>query len=1085
MYTHLPYDELDLLITKNGFYITPTLENERLPKEEFENSLLFQANLAEASTMLNENSELIPEVVPEDISQEILAEVKKESVNPLLNFKISQQSIFLKPPTLLSPALSQHPPENLHKNEEENDLKVCFSSSFSEIKSSGLLDIYKDRNFLQILFDKSKPPCEIDDFIPTEPFKRYRIFGIIGYIQLLSGWHLAIIRNIRQIGSIQNKGIFHIDNIQILPFDYNGSITALEEGDPEAFEETPQFSNQELTSNSTNLFDRLRAAVLTSPRGNMSPTNHNSQEGSPKDLDLGINGEASIDSRMNLHYPSESKFSTSDIEFDLSTENSSVIDAESPIQSSQASTPGFKKVKSQDDILEIRIKREIYKLFGAEGNMYVSYSFDITSSLQRQENKEPKPFWQSVRNQFWWNRPLQSEFISAELHHWILPIVQGFVQTEQCKLDQFPFVVTLISRRDTRRLGMRYQRRGVNEDGNVANFAESEQILEMTRGENEAHICSFLQIRGSIPLFWSQSPYSLKPVPILERGGGENLDSVIKHLASLCYDYGSSIHIVGLTENGGRESIIGSAYNSYVASAREKASSLLKDVQFLEFDFHKETQGIGNFNLTPLVEKLESGFNDIGYFWRVSGVDAPFTSQKGVFRVNCMDCLDRTNVVQSTLARHVLNLQLFRLGLQEHPDKGLTYHAALELTINSLWANNGDALSRAYAGTGALKADMTRTGKRNLQGIVNDATNSLTRFYFNAFKDFFTQAVLDYLQGHHKLDKFREVAETHIATEPGLENRLGRVRQGAVQTSATLVLQEGETLIGGWVLLSPIYPCRLFHSKLEEKVVLLTPSHLYICFFHFGLEKVLGFIPISLEHISKVQIGSYYLTLNDLRDHKTTPEEQTSVNNKYDGLVIHYLSDIGKEQGASLSLKSLVKAPKIMQYMSGKSAAKSSTDNTKPDELNSSPVKLAPRFIALKGLANLEPSTNDGLVNIKARPVSLDSKSDSGAYTISNSFELAVEFDPKKEVLAETKFNSKTLSSFDTVQQLIGQLQQAYTNRVAIVSKTKDDNDPVSLVIVKSTIQSASTLRKKLYPAGANLLLAPKMLGSKLFKTFT
>lgn len=32
--------------------------------------------------------------------------------------------------------------------------------------------------------------------------------------------------------------------------------------------------------------------------------------------------------------------------------------------------------------------------------------------------------------------------------------------------------------------------------------------------------------------------------------------------------------------------------------------------------------------------------------------------QKGVFRSNCMDCLDRTNVIQSLLARRSLQIQL-------------------------------------------------------------------------------------------------------------------------------------------------------------------------------------------------------------------------------------------------------------------------------------------------------------------------------------------------------------------------------------------------------------------------------------------
>ena len=37
--------------------------------------------------------------------------------------------------------------------------------------------------------------------------------------------------------------------------------------------------------------------------------------------------------------------------------------------------------------------------------------------------------------------------------------------------------------------------------------------------------------------------------------------------------------------------------------------------------------------------------------------------QKGVFRTNCMDCLDRTNVVQSVIARQLLLGWLNKLGM--------------------------------------------------------------------------------------------------------------------------------------------------------------------------------------------------------------------------------------------------------------------------------------------------------------------------------------------------------------------------------------------------------------------------------------
>lgn len=38
-------------------------------------------------------------------------------------------------------------------------------------------------------------------------------------------------------------------------------------------------------------------------------------------------------------------------------------------------------------------------------------------------------------------------------------------------------------------------------------------------------------------------------------------------------------------------------------------------------------------------------------------------TQTSMIRTNCMDCLDRTNVVQSTLSRWVLNRQLREVGV--------------------------------------------------------------------------------------------------------------------------------------------------------------------------------------------------------------------------------------------------------------------------------------------------------------------------------------------------------------------------------------------------------------------------------------
>ena len=63
-------------------------------------------------------------------------------------------------------------------------------------------------------------------------------------------------------------------------------------------------------------------------------------------------------------------------------------------------------------------------------------------------------------------------------------------------------------------LSSRYLKRGVNEKGRVANDVETEQIVFSDAHDGSpVQISSVVQIRGSIPLFWTQeaSPLNMKP----------------------------------------------------------------------------------------------------------------------------------------------------------------------------------------------------------------------------------------------------------------------------------------------------------------------------------------------------------------------------------------------------------------------------------------------------------------------------------------------------------------------------------------------------------------------------------------------
>jgi len=59
----------------------------------------------------------------------------------------------------------------------------------------------------------------------------------------------------------------------------------------------------------------------------------------------------------------------------------------------------------------------------------------------------------------------------------------------------------------------RYKRRGVDDDGKCANYVETEQLVWY-----HDHQVSFVQVRGSVPVYWSQPGYKYKPPPRIDKG---------------------------------------------------------------------------------------------------------------------------------------------------------------------------------------------------------------------------------------------------------------------------------------------------------------------------------------------------------------------------------------------------------------------------------------------------------------------------------------------------------------------------------------------------------------------------------------
>lgn len=382
--------------------------------------------------------------------------------------------------------------------------------------------------------------------------------------------------------------------------------------------------------------------------------------------------------------------------------------------------------------------------------LYFSYDVNITLSAQRLHDlgDESKllPLWRQADPRFLWNNYMLEVLIDHKLDPYLLPLVQGSFNHFQAAIGKDIIDVTLIARRCTRRTGTRMWRRGADSDGFVANFVESEQIVQLN-----GHTASFVQVRGSIPLLWDQI-VDLTYKPKFEIVSLEEAPRVVeRHILDLRKKYGNVLAVDLVNKHGGEGRL-----SEKFASAMQHVVS--DDVRYLHFDFHQICGHVHFERLSILYDQIENFLIKNRYFL-LNEKGEKVEVQLGVVRTNCIDCLDRTNVTQSMLGRKMLEFQLRRLGIFD-AEETIGTHPNFDECFKILWANHGDDISIQYSGTPALKGDFVRYGQRTIQGILKDGWNALMRYYLNNFCDGTKQDAIDLLQGHFIVSVSRDMTPT-------------------------------------------------------------------------------------------------------------------------------------------------------------------------------------------------------------------------------------------------------------------------------------------------------------------------------------
>ncbi|EPS69498.1 hypothetical protein M569_05268, partial [Genlisea aurea] len=205
----------------------------------------------------------------------------------------------------------------------------------------------------------------------------------------------------------------------------------------------------------------------------------------------------------------------------------------------------------QTDVAHLKTELRYKKLLSSVDltkDFFYSYTYPIMRSLQKNmlsSGEEGMPY----DNMFVWNSFL-TQAIRSRLKNniWTIALVHGSFKQLRLSIFGRDFSVTLISRRSRHFAGTRYLKRGVNDHGRVANDVETEQIvLDDETGSYKGQMSSVVQVRGSIPLFWSQeaSRFSPKPDIILQRYD-PTYEATGLHFEDLARRYGNPIIVLNL-----------------------------------------------------------------------------------------------------------------------------------------------------------------------------------------------------------------------------------------------------------------------------------------------------------------------------------------------------------------------------------------------------------------------------------------------------------------------------------------------------------------------------------------------------------
>lgn len=189
----------------------------------------------------------------------------------------------------------------------------------------------------------------------------------------------------------------------------------------------------------------------------------------------------------------------------------------------------------------------------------------------------------------------------VDCQFWLLKAMCGSVEMRTVYAGSRQARAAIISRLSCERAGTRFNVRGTNDEGHVANFVETEQVIYL---DNECS--SYVQTRGSVPLFWEQPGVQVGSHKVkMSRGFETSVTAFDLHMMMMKQRYGQQVivNLLGTSLIGSKE---GEAMLSNEFQRHHKESNHANDVPHIVFDYHQECRGGNTSSLSKLKAKLDT-----------------------------------------------------------------------------------------------------------------------------------------------------------------------------------------------------------------------------------------------------------------------------------------------------------------------------------------------------------------------------------------------------------------------------------------------------------------------------------------------